>query len=1141
MGNPSLLIQKLDVFIRKYYLNRLIRGVFFGGGVLLGSGLFLFLLEYFGNFGIAGRTLFFWGLVVGGVGVLSRYILWPLLQWARISKGLTYEQASGLVGEHFPEISDRLLNTLQLQQQLEGSIAQNVDTSLLQASIEERTEALQPFSFQQAVHWRDSISYVWYALPPILVIAVIWFLRPEMVQEPAQRILAHRQDFVPAAPFHFQLITAPLQVPVASSFTVEFEVVGSSVPEVVFLESNGNRFRMERLNDRQFAHTFPVVRSSLDFRCTAAGVNSDVFTLEALPVPTLLSLNVKTTAPNYTGRGVENWEDVGNLRVPEGTLIQWQVRCKDTESVRMRLGDDAIEMGRQAASTFSFQKRFTDSSPYWLVPSNDFVGSTDSLRYLIQVIPDLHPSIRVNESLDSLARSTRRFSGEVRDDYGFSRLRLAYQWTKIAPRNEEELADKSSALSSGEVVYIQLEDPSGTVDRFYFEWSVLDLGITEGDAVEYWFEVWDNDGVNGAKMARSSTMVFSPPSQEEVREERDASSADIQSKMESAREEAVLLREEMEALSRQLREDDELDWKDERAIEEFMKRQEALQKQLDELQQANEQKDDRANEFTPEEERLLEKQEQLQELMEQVMSDELKQLYEEMQRLMEEMDPDVLDEIQDQLESMEVDQESLEKELDRALEQFKQLEYEVKMEEALDDLKELAEKQAELAEETRNESTPSDSLKAQQDSLNQAFEELKKELDELDKANEELENPNATMDRSEENESIEEKMSDSSEQLDQDKKKKASENQQDAAEEMQQMAEQMEAMMQQEKEEALEEDMDALRALLENIISLSFDEEGVMELLRRTNTDDPLYITYGQTQRRLKDDAKMVEDSLFALSLRITQLAPAVNREIGLINHHMDDALAIFGERLTAEINSNQQYVMTSFNNLALMLDDALQQMQQSMSESKPGSGNCEKPGGNGKPKPSPSAGDMKKMQKALGEQLEKMKESMGEKGKSGKDGKQQRQLSKQLAQMAAQQAALRQMAERKSQELNEDGSGDGEQLGNIAKEMEELERDLVNRDVTLETMARQQDLMVRLLEAETAERMRGEDDKRKSRTANQNLSEEPSQLIDYLNLKNNELELLRTVPLELDSYYRDRVNEYFNNLDVTTPELNPR
>ena len=1141
MRGSSLLIQKLDVFIRKYYLNRLMRGVLLGGGLLLASGLFLFLLEYFGNFGILGRTVFFWGLVSGALFVLARFIFWPLLQWARISKGLTYEQASALVGDHFPEISDRLLNTLQLQQQLQGLASVNSDVSLLQASIEERTEALQPFSFQHAVHLRDSLPYVWYVLPPILVIATILSFRPEMVQEPAQRILAHRQDFIPAPPFAFQLATHPLAVPAAQSFTVAFDVIGSTVPEVVFLESNGNRFRMERAGDRQFTHTFPVVRNSVDFSCSAAGVQSELYTLEALPVPTLLSLSVTTTAPQYTGRGKETWSDMGNLRIPEGSIVEWQVRCKDTQSLRMRLGSENIEMGLQAASTFTFQKRFTDSSPYWLIPSNDQVGSTDSLRYLVQIIPDLHPSIRTTESMDSLARSVRRFSGELRDDYGFSLLRLAYRWSSVSERIEDELATMPNTINTNELNYIVLDQPSGAMDRFYFEWNLLDLGIQKGDAIEYWFEIWDNDGVNGAKVARSSTMTFNPPTQEELKEERDAASSDIKSKMESAREEAVLLREEMEQLNRQLREDDELDWKDERAIEEFMKRQESLQNQLDELQRANEQKDDRANEFSPEEERLLEKQEQLQELMEQVMSDELKQLYEDMQRLMEEMDPDVLEEIQEQLESMEVDQESLEKELDRALEQFKQLEYEVKMEEALDELKELAKKQAELAEETRNETAPNDSLKAQQDSLNQAFEELKKELDELEKSNDELENPNPTMDRAEENESIQEKMESSSEQLEQDKNKKAAENQQEAAEEMQQMAEQMEAMMQQEQEETLEEDMDALRALLENIISLSFDEEGVMELVRRTNEDDPLYVSHGQTQRRLKDDARMVEDSLFALSLRITQLAPSVNREIGLINHHMDKALAAFGDRVTDEINTNQQYVMTSFNNLALMLDDALQQMQQSMSESKPGSGNCEKPGGNGKPKPSPSAGDMKKMQKALGDRLEKMKESMGKGAKAGQSGKEQREMSKQLAQMAAQQAALRQMAERKSQELNEDGSGDGKQLGDIAKEMEELERDLVNRDVTLETLERQQELMVRLLEAETAERMRGEDDKRKSRTANQNLSEEPSQLIDYLELKNNELELLRTVPLELDSYYRDRVNEYFNNLDVTTPELNPR
>jgi hypothetical protein len=380
-------------------------------------------------------------------------------------------------------------------------------------------------------------------------------------------------------------------------------------------------------------------------------------------------------------------------------------------------------------------------------------------------------------------------------------------------------------------------------------------------------------------------------------------------------------------------------------------------------------------------------------------------------------------------------------------------------------------------------------------------------------------------------------MDDSSDQIKQDKNKKASQNQKDAAEEMKQMAEQMETMMQQAEEESMEEDMEALRALLENIIQLSFDEEDIMASLGQINEDDPLYITNGQTQRKLKDDAQMVEDSLFALSLRIPQLAPAVNREIGLINHHMEKALSGFGDRETGEITANQQYVMTSFNNLALMLDDALQQMQQSMSESKPGTGNCEKPGGNGKPKPSPSAGDMKKMQQSLGEKLEKMKEAMGKGANAGSSGKDQRQLSKELAQMAAQQAALRQMADKKAQELNADGSGDGKQMGDIAKEMEELERDLVNRDVSIETIERQQELMVRLLEAENAEMTRGEDNKRKSKVGKQNLAEQPPALEEYLKQKSQEVEWLRTIPLELDPYYRDRVNDYFNNLDLKKPD----
>ena len=75
---------------------------------------------------------------------------------------------------------------------------------------------------------------------------------------------------------------------------------------------------------------------------------------------------------------------------------------------------------------------------------------------------------------------------------------------------------------------------------------------------------------------------------------------------------------------------------------------------------------------------------------------------------MEDMNPD---ELQKQLDKMDVGQDALEKELDRALEQFKQLEWEVKMEELVEELRDLAEKQDDLAKKTEGEELPGDQLK----------------------------------------------------------------------------------------------------------------------------------------------------------------------------------------------------------------------------------------------------------------------------------------------------------------------------------------------------------------------------------------------------------------------------------------------
>jgi hypothetical protein len=144
--------------------------------------------------------------------------------------------------------------------------------------------------------------------------------------------------------------------------------------------------------------------------------------------------------------------------------------------------------------------------------------------------------------------------------------------------------------------------------------------------------------------------------------------------------------------------------------------------------------------------------------------------------------------------------------------------------------------------------------------------------------------------------------------------------------------------------------------------------------------------------------------------------------------------------------------------------------------------------------------------------------------------------MSKQLAEMAAKQAAIRKMMEEKAAELNEDGSGSGNELKEISKEMEKLQRDIVNDQISEESLRRQQDIMIRLLKAENAERIREQDNQRKSNEATDNPLSNPQKYADYMRRKERETELLRTVPPGLRPYYRDRVNSYFNRVGGQEP-----
>ena len=118
MGRENELMKKLETFISKYYKNLLLKGAIYFIGSSLFFLLFVSFIEHFGNFGTTIRTLLFWSFIILTLFVLIKWIVIPLKGLYRIGDTLSKEEAARIIGTHFSEVEDKLLNLLQLSNQV---------------------------------------------------------------------------------------------------------------------------------------------------------------------------------------------------------------------------------------------------------------------------------------------------------------------------------------------------------------------------------------------------------------------------------------------------------------------------------------------------------------------------------------------------------------------------------------------------------------------------------------------------------------------------------------------------------------------------------------------------------------------------------------------------------------------------------------------------------------------------------------------------------------------------------------------------------------------------------------------------------------------------------------------------------------
>ncbi len=1155
-SNYQSLIEKIDQFTRKYYMNNLIRGSLYSIGVLLVAFISFSLLEYYyftaTTSSMQLRKVLFYSFLGISIITLGALVFRPLLQYFKLGAVISHEQAAKIIGRHFGNVKDKLLNVLQLKEQMNYA-----DSALVEASINQKIQTLKPVPFTAAIDLKENKRYLRYALPPLLLLLLLLF-SSNILEESAGRIINNNKEFEKAALFSFIVEDKERKVVQYNNYDLEVRVDGEALPNEVFIEVDNYKYKLEKKSPNTFKYTFVELRKDTKFNLTANGVISKSYDIDVLEKPQVADFDINLNYPSYTGRKNESITGIGDLVVPVGTNIDWLFKSINTNTLNVQFPGEKekTETTQVGEAAFSIKKRVLKEGTYKIFIGNKELPTGDSISYSLTLIPDMYPSIDVQSNRDSLNDKIVYFVGEASDDYGLRALNFNY---KIERQDQVVKEDKMSmAITKGKQT---------TYDHIL---NVKDLNLRPGDKLSYYFQAFDNDGVSGSKSVKTPVMYYEMPTVEELKENETTNNAEIKNELEDAIKKMKKLGDDVKRVQNRILQKKDMNWQDRRELEKLIKEREAIEEEIQEAKDNFDENIQKQEEYQKVSKEIAEKQEMLQKLFDEVMNDEMKELFQEMEEMLNEMDQEKLKE---QLDEIKMSEEEMEKELDRMLELFKKMEVEKAMEDAVNELDSLAKEQEELSKQaeenaSENEKTEEnqedkkdggdkkdgdgdkkqedkkdgadkkkmsqEELEKKQEEINKKFDQIMEKVKEAKEKNEELESPmdmdSEEMDQQEQD--VQENLQNSSQQLQKKNNKKASKSQKNAAQKMKEMSKEMKEMMQMNQMQQMQQDVKSMRQLLENLVDMSFEQEDLIDDVNITIANTPTYVKLVQKQDKLKDDFRHIEDSLQALSKRVYQIEAFVTEKVTEVKKTLKKSVETLEERQKRTAVVQQQYTMTGVNDLALMLNEAMDQMQQQMAQQMPGTQVCEKPGqgkpggqgqGMGKDGKKPGMGGLRQMQEQLNKQMEKMKEMM-------KQGKMPG--GKQFAQMAAKQAAIRKALQDAKKKGQKKGKGGGKELQEMIDAMDKVETDLVNKRLPNDMQKRQKDILTRLLQAENAERERELDEKRKAERPDKYVPKMPPALEEYLKKRQGQVEMFKTVSPSLKPYYKNLVEKYFRALN---------
>jgi len=1091
------------------------------------SAMFLLtavVLEELLAFGIVGRTILFVIAAIGILGSIAWFVGRPLLRAAGILKSADNASLALTVGKYFPEIHDRLLDAIQIYEQREA-LKSNYSVDLIDASFSDLYGQIEPLRFSDAVNdfgVRKMGKIAVFAFGVFLLTVVV---SPSGFLGSLYRVVHYDVSFASPLPVRFLVEPGNTDAVRGQTVPITIRTEGKPVQNISLLTRQKGQieFDSRSLSPRGgvFKTEIADIKSSTEYFASAEDVTSDKFIIKVVDRPLIRSLLVKLVPPAYTrlpSKALE--ENSGDITAYRGTKVGLRVASsKELSDAALSFSDSAsvklARTGSSAEGSFVVKKNATY---HLLLKDIDGLSNLDPVEFTVRVIPDEYPIAEIlspGKDLDLTQEMKLDLFIRIKDDFGFSKLRLAYRLTQS---RYEQPAEQFT------FVEIPLREGNQSPQELWNHWDVSGLHLVPEDAVSYFVEVFDNDNVSGPKSGRSETYILRLPSLEEVFSDVSQTHDQSVESMQSLAKESQELKRDIEDLQREMKKNrDKADWQQQKKAQDMLQRYDSMKKKLEESTKKLDEMMKKMEDNKLLSNETLEKYAELQKLMEQLKSPELQEALKKLQESMKQLSPE---QMKQQMDRLKMSEEQFRQSLERTLELLKRIHIEQKIDELIKRTEELRKQQEDVKNQTAG-ANPSDKkkrdeLSKRQQDLQKQAESLEKQASDLAKKMEEFpkEMPLDEMKKAQQQlqqNQVGQKMQKSAGQMQSGDMKSAQEGQQQSEEALSDFQQQMEQVQKSLHDKQSKQIVKEMKRQLQNLLELSQREESLKDESKGMDPNSQRFREGAQRQNEMQNDLGNVANNLAELAKKTFAVSPEMGKQIGDALKEMAAAMESMESRNPGGSSEKQGEAMGSMNKAAMMMQNALNGLQ--------GSGGMGMAGLMGR------LGQMAGMEGSIGEGTQQAM-GMGEGQGEGMTAQQQAEYER----LAGEQGAVQKSLEELSKEAKDAGEyskllGD---LDRIAAEMQEVQTDLQQGNVNPNTVKKQDHIRSRLLDSQRSMRER-DYEKRRVAQSGKDIRRASPQEIDLTTQEGKSKlrdELLKVLEGRYSKDYEELIRKYFDQLE---------